>query len=279
LRATIDKTSIPLAGQWLHRIERLHVATEGEQPLRPLPPYKLDSAWTPAALYNGMIAPVGEYGIRGALWYQGESNAVRHQEYAQLLAAMIGAWREQFGVGDCPFYIVGLANFRNPTHDPNTPSDWAHLREAQRQVSLKVPNTAMSVTIDIGEAADIHPRNKQEVGRRLALIALAQTYGKQIVSRGPTLKSAQFKGNEVVLSFDHIGGGLTAMGDRLASFAVAGEDGMFAWAGARIEGDRVVVSSPDVPSPTAVRYAWADNPTASLYNREGLPAEPFEARK
>lgn len=279
MRATIGSHVIPLTGEWWHRVERESQASEGPQPTRPLPPYKLDSAWTPGTLYNGMIHPLGPFAIRGAIWYQGESNAARHQEYAPLLTAMIDSWRKQFGVGDFPFYIVGLANFRALTDDPNQISHWASLREAQRQVAHNLDNSAVTVTLDIGEEKDIHPRNKQEVGRRLALVALEETYGRHLVSRGPTLKSASFEDGEVVLTFDHIGSGLVAQGNKLTSFTVAGEDGQFVWADARIEGDTVVVSSPEVPTPKQVRYAWADNPKASLFNEEGLPAEPFEARR
>ncbi len=275
--ATTQPFSIALTGNWQYRVERS--GPTGVRPLRPLPPYKLDSAWTPGTLYNGMIAPVGSYAIRGAIWYQGESNAVRFEEYEPLLTAMIGSWREQFAVGDFPFYIVGLANWRAPTDDPNAFSDWAGLREAQRQISRTVKNTAMSVTIDIGDPLDIHPRNKQEVGRRLGLIALHDTYRREVVSRGPTLKRADFAQGRVVLSFDNVGGGLIAKADPLVSFSVAGEDGKFVWADARIENDSVVVSTPAVPEPTRIRYAWADNPTASLFNKEGLPAEPFQATK
>jgi sialate O-acetylesterase len=269
-RAATQPAFVPLTGTWQHRIERVYTAPTGPQPPRPLPPYNLESAWTPSALYNGMIAPIGDYAIRGALWYQGESNAVRHAEYEALLAAMIGSWREQFG--------VGLANFREATNDPNLESTWAHLREAQRQVGLKVKNAAVSTTIDIGQANDIHPTNKQDVGRRLALIALEETYGKQLVSRGPTLRSASFDGPQVTLAFDYVGAGLEIRGDAQA-FSVAGTDGKFAWAKARVEGDRIIVSSPAVPAPVTVRYAFADNPPATLFNSDGLPAEPFTAPK
>ena len=196
---------------------------------------------------------------------------------------MIGAWRNQFRAGsdglDFPFYQVGLANFMAPTDDPNKQSNWANLREAQRQVDRNVKNAGMTVTIDIGEEKDIHPRNKQGVGRRLAILALEETYGKTLVSRGPTLKGVTFDGDKAVVSFDHIGGGLMAQESLAQSFSLAGEDGKFAWADASIVGDTVVLSSKDVPTPTRVRYAFADNPRATLFNKEGLPAEPFEAKK
>lgn len=273
-------SSIPLAGEWKFKLERgIDPAREG----RPLNPADPGNPNMPSRLYNAMIYPLHDFGIRGAIWYQGESNAARHAEYERVLSTMIGAWRQQFrGAADAasfPFYQVGLANFQAPTEDPNQPSDWAYLREAQRQVDRNVKNVGMTVTIDIGEARDIHPRNKQDVGKRLALLALEETYGKDLVSRGPTLKEATFDGGRVVVSFDHVGSGLVAKGETLKSFAIAGEDGKFAWADAKIEGNTVVLTSADVPAPTQVRYAFADNPVASLFNQEGLPAEPFQAKK
>ncbi len=237
----------------------------------------------PSRLYNAMIHPLHDFAIKGAIWYQGESNAARANEYEKVLSTMIGAWREQVGVGDFPFYQVGLANFMAPTDDPNKPSNWAHLREAQRQIGRNVKNAGMTVTIDIGEEKDIHPKNKQDVGKRLALMALDDAYGKTLVSRGPTLKDVKFDGAKAIVSFDHVGSGLMAKdgesSGKLDSFSIAGEDGKFAWADASIEGDTVILTSKEVPNPTQVRYAFADNPKATLFNKEGLPAEPFEAKK
>jgi sialate O-acetylesterase len=272
---------MPLAGEWMYRQESVFKPIEGKEPPRPATPMKPDDRLTPAALYNGMIAPLQDYGIKGAIWYQGEANAARFQEYKKLLSTMIGAWRDQFGQGDFPFYIVGLANFMAPTEDPNTPSEWAGLREAQREVARDVKNAAMSVTIDVGEEKTIHPLNKQDVGKRLALIALDDAYGKKIVSRGPTVDHVKFEDGKVVVEFKNIGGGLKSIKEPLESFALAGEDGKWFWADAKIDddGDEVVLTSPNVKTPTKVHYAWADNPKATLFNAEGLPAEPFEASK
>ena len=263
------------------QLARRAAGIKGEALAPSTQPMKVDNQNTPASLYNGMIAPLQDFGIKGAIWYQGESNASRFQEYETLLSTMIESWRDQFGQGDFPFYIVGLANFHPPIQDPNIPSEWAGLREAQRQVGRGVKNAAMTVTIDIGEEKDIHPRNKQDVGKRLALVALADTYDKKLVSRGPTVDDVEWKDGQVIITFNHIGGGLKSIHEPLESFAVAGEDGKWFWADAKIDDDggEVILSSPNVKSPTKVRYAWADNPKATLFNAEGLPAEPFEAAK
>ncbi len=228
----------------------------------------------PANLYNGMILPILPYAIRGAIWYQGESNAGRAYEYRNLFPKMINNWRKDWDQGDFPFYFVQLANFMPVKPEP-TDSAWAELREAQT-MTLSYPNTGQAVIIDIGDAKDIHPKNKQDVGKRLALWALSKDYGREIVYAGPTYKSMKKAGGEIVLSFDRVGGGLVAKGDGpLKGFAVAGEDKKFVWADAKIDGDKVVVSCADVADPVAVRYAWADNPVCNLYNKEDLPACPF----
>jgi len=227
----------------------------------------------PASLYNGMIAPILPYRIRGVLWYQGESNVDRPDEYLDLFSALISGWRADWGQGDFPFLFVQLANYLPGGVEPPD-SHWASLREVQRR-TLAIPRTAMAVAIDLGEADNIHPKNKQDVGRRLALAARAVAYGEPIEYSGPIVQSAVLEGGRVRLSFDHVGSGLVARGDKLIGFAVAGDDGTFVWADARIDGDSVLVWSDAVPKPRAVRYAWADNPDASLYNREGLPASPF----
>jgi sialate O-acetylesterase len=221
-----------------------------------------------------MIAPLIPYSIQGAIWYQGESNAGRAYQYRKLFPAMIKNWRKDWGQRDFPFLFVQLANFMAIKPDPGE-SNWAELREAQL-MTLALPNTGMATIIDIGDAEDIHPKNKQDVGKRLALWALAETYGKNLVFSGPLYKSMEKKGNQIVLRFNHIGGGLVADGgESLKGFAIAGADQKFVWADARIEGDMVVVSSDQVPEPVAVRYAWADNPVCNLYNKAGLPASPF----
>ena len=239
----------------------------------PMPEY-VRYSHTPAFLYNGMIAPIEGYTLTGAIWYQGESNADEAYAYRTLFPAMIQDWRVRWREGGWPFLFVQLANWRERKPRP-TASDWAELREAQL-MTLALPATGMAVTIDIGEADDIHPRNKQDVGTRLALAARRLAYGEDLVYSGPIYRSMEVRGGEVVLSFDHVGGGLASRDDgELAGFAVAGEDRQFAWAEARIEGDEVVVRSDLVPAPVAVRYGWADNPDCNLVNREGLPASPF----
>ncbi len=244
------------------------------KPLPPKPeePIGPGHAYSPTGLYNGMIVPIIPYGIRGAIWYQGESNAWRAYQYRTLFPAMIKNWRDAWHQGDFPFLFVQLANYMTPEPQP-VESDWAELREAQL-MTLSVPNTGMAVTIDIGEP-DIHPKNKQDVGKRLALWALAKTYGKNIVYSGPIYTLMEINGNKAILHFDHIGGGLAAKGDSLKGFAIAGEDKKFVWADANIEGNTVVVSSDKVAVPVAVRYAWEKNPVCNLYNKEGLPATPF----
>lgn len=228
----------------------------------------------PANLYNGMILPILPYAIRGAIWYQGESNAGRAYQYRDLFPKMIKNWRDDWGEGDFPFYFVQLANFMAVKPEP-TESAWAELREAQT-MTLSSPNTGEAVIIDIGEANDIHPKNKQDVGKRLALWALAKVYGRDLVYSGPMYKGMKKDGNKITISFDHVGGGLVAKGgEPLKGFAIAGEDKKFVWADAKIDGDKVVVSSSDVANPVAVRYAWADNPVCNLYNQEDLPACPF----
>jgi sialate O-acetylesterase len=229
----------------------------------------------PANCYNGMLLPLIPYAIRGAIWYQGETNAGRAYQYRELFPLMIRQWRQDWGQGDFPFYFVQLANFMAVKEQP-ADSAWAELREAQT-MTLRTPNTGMAVIIDIGEANDIHPKNKQDVGQRLALWALAKDYGKKnLIYSGPMYRSMETKGNQIVLSFDHVGSGLLAKdGGTLRGFAIAAADKKFVWADARIVGNTVVVSSPAVPDPVAVRYAWAENPVCNLYNREGLPANPF----
>jgi len=226
-------------------------------------------------LYNGMIAPLKPFPIKGAIWYQGESNVGRAAQYRKLLPTMIQDWRNTFGVGDFPFYIVQLANFLEVKKEP-VDSAWAELREAQYLTTRALPNVGIALAIDIGDAADIHPRNKQDVGRRLALNALASAYGKDIEFSGPVYKAKEIKGNMIRVTFDHLGGGLVAKGgEKLEGFAIAGDDGHYVWADAVIDGDAIVVSSPKVEKPANVRYAWADNPIANLYNQTGLPAVPF----
>lgn len=245
-----------------------------EEPKKPKAPEGPDHPWLASGLYNAMIAPLVPYAIQGAVWYQGESNANRAYQYRTLFPAMINDWRNAWGQGNFSFYFVQLANFTQVKEEP-ADSDWAELREAQT-MTLSLKKTGMATIIDIGEADDIHPRNKQDVGKRLAFNALAKDYGKQIIFSGPMYKNMQIRNGAIVLSFNHAHGGLRAAdnGD-LTGFAIAGSDKKFVWADAVVRGKTVVVSSPDVKEPVAVRYAWANNPVCNLVNGAGLPASPF----
>ncbi len=228
----------------------------------------------PGVLYNAMIAPLIPMSFRGAIWYQGESNASRAWQYRRLFPAMIKDWRQRWG-SEFPFYWVQLANFKKTADQPGE-SDWAELREAQ-SMALALPNTGQACAIDIGAANDIHPRNKQEVGRRLALIALNQIHGKEVVAHGPTMKHAAFADGRATVRFDHAADLKTRDGQAVTGFAVAGEDRQWRWAEATINGAGVTAWSPQVPRPTAVRYGWADNPRCNLVNGAGLPAVPFRS--
>ncbi|GHA63342.1 sialate O-acetylesterase [Pontibacter akesuensis] len=232
--------------------------------------------WKPLGLYNAMIAPLIKYNIKGVIWYQGESNADTWEEYESSFPAMIKDWRNKWGQGDFPFLYVQLANYMEAKSQPSE-SDWAQLREAQRK-ALALPNSAMAVAIDVGEWNDIHPLNKKAVGERLALAAQKVAYGDEVVYSGPMYQSVKRKGNKLILTFANTGSGLEARGGELKQFAIASPDKKYVWAKARIEGNKVVVWSDTVSKPVAVRYAWADNPEgANLYNKEGLPASPFQA--
>lgn len=259
---------LELAGPWAYK-----VALTKEQ-LPAMPVQRVTGPNRPTVLYNAMIHPLIPYAIKGAIWYQGESNADRAYQYRELFPLMISDWRKNWGRGNFPFYFVQLANFMKPDQQP-AESAWAELREAQK-MTLSLPNTGMATAIDIGDENDIHPKNKQEVGRRLALIALANLYGENVAWSGPVYKSYKTDGNKIRLSFSHTDKGLQAKGsDTLKGFAIAGSDHKFYWATAAISGNEVVVSSPQVTDPVAVRYAWGNNPQANLCNAAGLPAPPF----
>jgi sialate O-acetylesterase len=257
--------------------------------------------WKPACLYNGMIAPLIPFAIRGAIWYQGESNAGRAWQYRRLFPDLIRNWRRDWGQGDFPFLLVQLAPFREIKSEPGE-SDWAELREAQALATKLLPKVGMAVITDVGDEKDIHPKQKEPVGARLALAARRIAYGQRVVHSGPVFKRMRVKGSKVILSFDHVDGGLVAQPVRqaevrklwatqppgqlysvtkgklvepLVGFAIAGPDRKFVWAQAVIEGDTVVVSSPAVQRPVAVRYGWADYPVVNLANAAGLPACPF----
>ena len=231
---------------------------------------------SPAVLYNANIAPLTTFPIKGVIWYQGESNIDRAYEYRELFPAMIRDWRKQWKQGDFPFLFVQLANHHEESPLP-TQSIWAELREAQA-MTLTLPNTGMATAIDIGEANDIHPKNKLEVGRRLGLAAMNVAYGKQVVSSGPTFAKMRVDGNFIIIEYHNIGSGLTTKDKYgyVRGFQIAGADQKFYWAQAKIKDNTVVIVCKDVNHPVAVRYAWDDNPgPLDLYNKEGLPAIPF----
>ncbi|MCB1236187.1 MAG: sialate O-acetylesterase [Verrucomicrobiae bacterium] len=230
----------------------------------------------PGNLFAGVLHPVLGYGIRGAIWYQGETNAPRGWNYRDLFPKMIGHWREEWGQGDFPFYWVQLADFKAENPEPGD-SDWAELRESQTLTQDLIPNGGQAVIYDIGEGRDIHPRDKQNVARRLARLALAKDYGMAIPADSPRFEKLEIAGNKAVLTFRDVGSQLYAFDEtEPKGFAIAGEDRKWVWATAKIVGrDKVEVSSDAVPAPVAVRYAWADNPVATLESREGLPVTPF----
>ena len=247
---------------------------------KPRPPQGPGHQNTPSGLNNAMIAPLAPYALRGAIWYQGESNAGRASEYRALFSAMITGWRSQFAQGDFPFYQAQLANFQSNNADA---TEWAFLREAQTQ-TLALPATGQAVIIDIGDVRDIHPRNKKDVGRRLARLALARDYGIKIADSGiniadsgPVFDKAERDGASFRVSFTATDGGLIAPLNTLSAFELAGEDKVFKPAEAQIDGLTVLVTSVEIPAPVAVRYAWRNAPVAGLFNKEGLPAVPFRS--
>ena len=244
------------------------------EPAKPKAPTAPDqNSWFATGLYNGMIKPLIPFAIKGAIWYQGESNAGRAFQYRTLFPAMIQDWRKQWGQ-EFPFLFVQLANYMARKPDPGD-SAWAELREAQA-MTLSLPKTGMAVIIDIGDGKNIHPTNKQDVGKRLALAAEGIAYGKELEFSGPMYDSMAVEGNAIRVKFKHIGGGLEAKGGgALTGFAIAGEDKKWVWATAKIDGESIIVSNEKVEKPVAVRYAWADNPDCNLYNKAGLPASPF----
>jgi beta-xylosidase len=263
---------IPLAGRWDCRVERSlppAVPDFTTQPRYPSP----DNPNSPTVLYGAMIAPLTPLSIRGAIWYQGESNAGAAHQYRTLFPTMIRDWRRAWGRGDFPFLFVQLANYMARAGEPGE-SSWAELREAQA-MALALPNTGMAVAIDVGEADDIHPKDKKDVGARLARWALADTYGREVEKSGPLYRSSSVEGGAIRVRFDHAAGLTTADGAPPRGFAIAGADRRWRWAEARIEGETALVSSAEVPQPAAARYAWADNPEATLRNGAGLPASPF----
>ncbi len=269
---TNETEAIKLDGAWDYKVE---LGLEPKRPdwgSRPQAPGP-NNQNSPSVLYNAMIAPLTPYAIRGAVWYQGESNASRAYQYRTLFPLMIRGWRRSWGEGNFPFYYVQLANWQPTKAEPGE-SDWAELREAQT-MTLHEPRTGMAVIIDIGDPNDIHPRNKLEVGHRLAVWALAEIYHQKVEPSGPLFDSYSIEGDKVRLRFKHSTGLHTADGGPPKGFALAGADRKFYWANARIDGDTIVVWSQKVAKPVAVRYAWADNPAVNLYNAANLPASPF----
>ncbi len=259
-------TSINLKGEWKFKLGAKMEPLESQTFIR----------WMPEGLYNAMLAPLLNYRIKGVVWYQGESNVDRPIEYRKLFQALIRDWRAKWNEGNFPFLFVQLPNFMEAKSEPSE-SNWALLREAQLK-ALSLPNTGMAVTIDIGEWNDIHPVDKKDVGKRLALAAERIAYGDtNVIFSGPIYKSMKIQGKKVVLSFTNTGSGLTAKDDeKLGGFAIAGPDKHFIWAEAKIEDNKVIVWNDKIKNPIAVRYAWADDPDkADLYNKEGLPASPF----
>lgn len=265
-----DGDSISLTGNWKYKIDPINLDVSK----LPVKPHNNSGINRPTVLYNAMINPLLNYGIKGAIWYQGESNAERAYQYRGLFKTLIKDWRKQWNQGDFPFYFVQLANFMETKNNPEDAS-WAELREAQT-MALELPNTGMAVAIDIGDANDIHPTNKQDVGKRLALIALAKDYGKDISFSGPIYKSMKIEENKISIDFTHVDKGLkTTNNEKLKGFEIAGKDKIFVWADARIVDNKVIVSSKKIKKPVAVRYAWASNPDSNLYNKADLPASPF----
>ncbi len=263
-----NRPQVSLAGDW--KVKLSSVINDKN----PMPTSVGDNPNVPTVLYNGMVYPLAPYGVKGAIWYQGESNVGRAVQYQTLLPTMIQAWRDRFGQGEFPFLIVQLAGFMHPPAQPGD-DGWAELREAQMIASQKSPNAGIATAVDIGEMDDIHPKNKQEVGRRLALVAEAKVYRKDIEYSGPRLRGSEVVGNTIHLTFDHAAGLKTSDGQPPKGFAVAGDDHKWHWADAKIDGGIVIVSSPDVPHPVAVRYGWASFLDLNLQNGDGLPAFPF----
>jgi sialate O-acetylesterase len=260
----------PLAGAWKFKVGKVALQPDGQYINK-----------IPTVLYNAMLHPLLRFPIKGVLWYQGESNANDYEQairYRPLFLKLITSWRREWSGtrGDFPFLWVQLPNYNPSDSTPPIHSAWATQRESMVG-ALGLPNTGQAITIDLGGAADLHPTNKQDVGLRLALVARRVVYGQRVVSSGPTYRKYAVQGSRVSIEFDNVSGGLVSRerDGSVSGFAIAGADHRFVWAQARIEGDRVVVWSDRVPKPVAVRYAWADNPPASLYNRDGLPAAPF----
>lgn len=260
-----NNDTVDLKGNWKYKIGTKMEPLEGPTFIR----------WKPTGLFNAMISPILNYNIKGVIWYQGESNAGKYEEYLDLFKSLVIDWRKKWNIGNFPFLYVQLPNFGEKQNEPKD-EYWAFFRETQLK-SLSIPNTGMAITIDLGEWNDIHPLNKKDVGKRLALVAQKVAYNnKNIVHSGPIYKSMSIKRNKAIITFSNIGSGLVVKGNELKGFSIKGENSKFVWAKAKIENNKVIVWSDEVKKPIAVRYAWANNPEgANLYNKEGLPASPF----
>jgi sialate O-acetylesterase len=259
---------VELGGEW-----EVYPGTELDK-LPKFPPLVEGNPNWPTVLHNAMLKPFQPMAIKGALWYQGETNVGRGEQYSRLLPALITDWRKGFDQGDFPFLVVQLANYGRKHAEP-TDNGWAELQEAQAIAVTRVKNAALATTLDIGMGNDIHPTNKQDVGYRLGLQAERIAYGRKLVSSGPTYKGLELKGNQVIVKFDNLGGGLVAKGSLDKAFAILGSTGKWTWADAKIVGNTIVLSAKGVVAPMYVRYAWDEDPNAPLYNKEGLPAVPF----
>ena len=292
LKPTVDRTKIwdeerprvrvqydEAIKQWREEADKAKAAGAVPRPSPPVPD-ALREYRVASSIYNGMIEPLIPFSIRGALWYQGESNEARAQQYGMLLPVMIKSWRERWGEGDFPFGIVQLPNYREAKAEP-ADEPWSHVREAQRRTAASVPHTGLIVTIDIGEARDIHPKNKLDVGKRMARWALADVYKQKIVKSGPVFQKAEIKDSKIVVTFSEVGSGLKLRSGATSTgpeeFAIAGADHKWYWAEAKVVGrNRVEVWSPQVSQPLAVRYAFNNNPkNPNLTNDTGIPAGPF----
>lgn len=267
-----DGSAVALEGAW-----KGIVSVDARAP-HPMPLAYENYPTMPSVLYQGMIHPVAPLALTGALWYQGEANQFKAQQYRTLLPAMIADWRAAFGQGDFPFYIVSLPAFMQRQAEPPTTADgWTQIREIQMEIGRSVRAAGTIITVDTGDADNIHPTEKVPVGERLAFLALKDVYGRDVVTAGPTFAKFETLPGALRIHYTGTDGGLVAKGDKLGEFAIAGADRTWHWAEARIEGDTIVVSSPQVPEPVAVRYAWQANPLATLYNAAGLPAAPFRS--
>jgi len=266
IKISLGDKEFPLSGSWLFSIESIRDVA-----------LQLYPNSYPALLYNGMINPLIPFSIKGAIWYQGESNAGRAYQYRTSFPLMINDWRKHWGQGDFPFYFVQLASWNANNGNSQKGSEWAELREAQT-LTLSLPNTGMAVTTDIGDAKDIHPKNKQDVGKRLAAIALNKTYNKGNVYAGPTYQFFAIDANKIAITYSSVGSGLMVKDKYgyIKGFEIAGADKIFYYAQAYIDGEKIIVSSNEVAQPVAVRYGWADDAGENnVFNKEGFPAAPF----